>query len=235
MFSYSIDSQEVKHLFEVEFVPRSGVGEPTLFLSTSGNYLVARDNQTLHVWNTTTGTHQRHTAMHKISCLAIHPQDQFIATGNRHGMIHYWYNFEEEKPLRKDVQWHANKINSLTFSRDGAYIISGGIETYIILHQLETETNFPIQPFEGGIKHITVSNDSKHYAVIVDDNSIVILNAVSRKPERLIRGFRKCTLYDVSNMVSVSHPVNVLIEPKDKMIVTSSDSVVQFYDAFTDK
>jgi hypothetical protein len=56
----------------------------------------------------------------KFTCVAAHPNDWLVATGDDSGRILLWRNFLEEKSPAKSVfHWHTLPVADLIFSTDG--------------------------------------------------------------------------------------------------------------------
>jgi NET1-associated nuclear protein 1 (U3 small nucleolar RNA-associated protein 17) len=66
--------------------------------------------------------------------VAIHPNDDFVVTGNSKGQLHFWYcltsatHKRKGKCTTKEIHWHAHQVNALAFTGDTAYVLSGGEE-----------------------------------------------------------------------------------------------------------
>ena len=77
---------------------------------------------------------------------AIHPEDDFVATGDTKGEIKKWFvlgknekvSKSDEQVVTSSMHWHAHSVCSLKFTFNGAYLLSGGEESVLVMWQLAT-------------------------------------------------------------------------------------------------
>ncbi|KAL8710127.1 MAG: hypothetical protein Q9220_005210 [cf. Caloplaca sp. 1 TL-2023] len=92
--------------------------------------------------------------------------------------------------------WHRNTVLSAKWSRDGKtkltkpgnYIISGGLETVLLIWQLETGSVNMLPHLGAPIDGIVVSPMGSSYAVRLADNSAMILSTAELKPTFSVAG-----------------------------------------------
>jgi WD40 repeat protein len=78
----------------------------------------------------------------RVNAIMFSPKKNFIASGNNESTINFW-NFDGEY-IHKSSSGHKSSVNTLAFSSDGEYMISGSDDTSIQLSHI-TE-NYEIKP-----------------------------------------------------------------------------------------
>lgn len=106
-----------------------------------------------------------------LTCLAFHPFEELFATGDSEGMIRLWYcldpsaapNQKRGGPRRFSLKaptttlhWHAHAVSGLTFTPNGAYLLSGGEEAVLVLWQLQTGHREFVPRLGAPIEHVTI-------------------------------------------------------------------------------
>ncbi|KAI4115272.1 MAG: hypothetical protein LQ345_004105 [Seirophora villosa] len=86
--------------------------------------------------------------------------------------------------------WHRNAVLSVKWSRDGNYIISGGLETVMLIWQLETGSLDTLPHLGAPVEGIVVSPSGSSYAVRLADKSAMILSTSELKPTFSIAGIQ---------------------------------------------
>jgi len=87
----------------------------------SGELLAAVQEDSVFMTNTTTRAEKWHkSGTRKFTCVAAHPHEWVVATGDDSGRILLWRNFLEDKSPAKSVfHWHTLPVADLIFSTDG--------------------------------------------------------------------------------------------------------------------
>ena len=88
------------------------------------------------------------------------------------------------------IHWHRNAVSSVKWSKDGNYLISGGLETVIVLHQLSTGRQQFLPNLMAPIASIVVSPSGTSYGINLADNSAMIISTTELKPTFSIAGLR---------------------------------------------
>ncbi|KAI4252393.1 MAG: hypothetical protein L6R42_007984, partial [Xanthoria sp. 1 TBL-2021] len=137
-----------------------------------------------------------------------------IVVGGLKGALHVYDDLlrqliRTEKPSKggtnidltsRKQHWHRNKALSVKWSRDGEglsirqdtsnYVISGGLETTLLLWQLETGHITTLPHLGAPIESIVVSPAGSSYAIRLADNSAMILSTAELKPTFSIAGIQ---------------------------------------------
>ena len=79
-------------------------------------------------------------------CVAINTEADKCAAGDASGRLLIWHGFgaavarsgagQDPGDLPcTTVHWHAHPVGALSFSQDGAYLLSGGVESVVVRRQ----------------------------------------------------------------------------------------------------
>lgn len=121
-----------------------------------------------------------------LTCLAIHPNEDCIATGTDSGKIILWYNYLQQstedtmrdngsrktlKATKTVLHWHSLSVLSLCFTPEGSYLLSGGHECVLVKWMYRTgQPEF--KPRLGApLGEIVLAKDNTLYATQHLDNS----------------------------------------------------------------
>ena len=149
---------------------------------------------------------------------------------HRHGRIG-----KQSEYLIRQYHWHAHKVNTISFTTDGAYMISGGEEAVLVMTQLETNRHQFLPRLGGTIRDISVSPDEIKFSVCLDSNMVRIIDSVNNKIFRTIEG--------ISLLHRLTPKFNGLlqrasIDPRYKngnsIVIPSLPGCIQFYDLQND-
>ncbi|KLJ09758.1 hypothetical protein EMPG_14819 [Blastomyces silverae] len=88
------------------------------------------------------------------------------------------------------LHWHRNAVQTVKWSQDGNYIISGGSETVIVQYQLDTGRKQFLPHLSSPICSIVVSRTGKFYAVRLADNSAMVLSTSELRPIASVSGLQ---------------------------------------------
>jgi len=85
--------------------------------------------------------------------------------------------------------WHADRVKSLAFTPDGAYLMSGGLEGVLVQWQMESgrKTFFP--RLGSAIEQISVAPDET-LGITMRDNRIQVLGRINRELKNMIVGVK---------------------------------------------
>jgi NET1-associated nuclear protein 1 (U3 small nucleolar RNA-associated protein 17) len=123
-----------------------------------------------------------------------------IAVGTDEGAIMLYHDIqaqlqqvEQQKqiaPQANKLHWHRNAVGSLKWSLDGNYIISGGLETVLVLWQLDTGKKQLLPHLSSEIQSVVVSPSGDSYAIRLADNSTMVLSTLELEPTAHIPGIQ---------------------------------------------
>ena len=174
-----------------------------LSLSPSGKHLISLNPYQINICKTDKldkGFVQKITSEVRLTCLEFHPTENWFATGDGLGKIRLHYGAMDAESTNKVVEsttsvlhWHAHAVTALSFTPNGAYLLSGGQEAVLVLWQLHTGHQEYVPRLGAPINSITV-NDSveaeQEIAVRLKDGSTVFVGAQKLKIARIIAGIR---------------------------------------------
>ena len=125
-----------------------------------------------------------------VQCVAFDCTNQHIAAGDASGRINIWTGLETAladsahsttQPAdprtggmrQQTIHWHSNAVQSLCFSQDGFYLLSGGHEGVLVIWQLATLTKEFLPRLGAGICHISqFPSDPAQYVLGFNSNVI---------------------------------------------------------------
>ncbi|KAJ1555423.1 WD repeat-containing protein 75 [Nowakowskiella sp. JEL0078] len=169
-----------------------------------------------------------------ITSIVIHPNDHYVAIGDKVGKITLWYGLgqKSEKFVSSTMHWHAHRVNHLAFTNDGVYLLSGGEESVLVIWQLQTQRkNF--LPRLGGseITSIAISSDQSLFAVSLSDSSIQLISSINMEVTQKISGLKLASLHPKSSKLSKKF----VVEPRNQYVVMSGyPGTLQFYNTRSD-
>ena len=86
------------------------------------------------------------------------------------------------------LHWHRNAVESVKYSRDGNYLISGGHETVLVIWQLSTDRRQYLPHLASPILNLSVSPSGNSYALLLAENSAMVLSTSTLEPTASISG-----------------------------------------------
>ncbi|MEA5566188.1 WD40 repeat domain-containing protein [Anabaena sp. UHCC 0399] len=151
----------------------SGSGVTSLVITPNGNTLISAGKQVV-IWDLTTRTRIRTLSGQTefVYAMALSPDGQTIATGDKNGTIALW-NFNTGQ-LQRTLS-HGDTVYQLTFGFDGNILFSGGIDKTIKRWNLKTgSTNSLSTRFS--VQHMAITPNQRMVAVGSDQaNAVQIL------------------------------------------------------------
>ncbi|EFR02748.1 WD repeat-containing protein 75 [Nannizzia gypsea CBS 118893] len=88
------------------------------------------------------------------------------------------------------LHWHRGPVKTVRWSKDGNYLISGGLETVMVLWQLDTGRKQFLPHLTSVICNIVVSPKGSNYAIKLQDNSVMVLTTAELKPTASMNGLQ---------------------------------------------
>jgi NET1-associated nuclear protein 1 (U3 small nucleolar RNA-associated protein 17) len=139
----------------------------------------------------------------RLTCLAFHPGNEYFVTGDTKGVIRSWYCLNDEvlnkavgvekKAQTTTMHWHANPVSSLSFTPNGAYLLSGGEEAVLVIWQMSSGKREYVPRVGGPIRSVTVStpaNRDQEYLLLLEDTSFVFISSTTLKISRIFAGVK---------------------------------------------
>ncbi|KAI1914252.1 NET1-associated nuclear protein 1 [Ophidiomyces ophidiicola] len=147
-----------------------------------------------------------------------------LAVGDEDGAILIYHDFittllncEKEEELdtglvSRRLHWHRDTVKTVKWSKDGNYIISGGLETVLVLWQLDAGRQQFLPHLTSPICNLVVSPSGASYAVKLADNSAMVLSTSELKPTASMSSLQIPFYNDISNHHSKKKKSNNLDE-----------------------
>uniref|UniRef100_A0A8V5FWD5 WD repeat-containing protein 75 second beta-propeller domain-containing protein n=1 Tax=Melopsittacus undulatus TaxID=13146 RepID=A0A8V5FWD5_MELUD len=167
----------------------------------------------------------------QFTCIACHPTEDCIATGHADGKIRLWRNFYHKKDYTfSTLHWHHDIVMDLAYSVEGTSLLSGGVESVLVLWHNESDCRKDFLPRLGSpIEYISVSSDGSLCCTLHKDNRITIINSnlrFSKSIQGLIKS--KC------NKIYVK--TGLVVDPRTKALVLNGEpGHLQFYSLQSDQ
>lgn len=184
-----------------EKIPIGKIRFPSgLAVSASGTWLVATASHKVYIARTSdlsTGF-TKYVSPERLTCLAFHPLEDYFASGDEKGVVRLWYCLNDDLPVNvRDVEkrtetrplhWHAHAVSSLAFSRNGAYLLSGGEEAVLVIWQLHTGRKEFVPRVGAPISTVSVAKSSRtgeeEYLLGLVDATYAFVSSTSLKISR---------------------------------------------------
>ncbi len=138
-----------------------------------------------------------------LTCLALHPTEEYFATGDEKGNIRLWYCLNDAIVVKKTevekraptstLHWHAHAVSALTFTPNGAYLLSGGEESVLVIWQIHSGKKEFVPRVGAPIDSVAVSrtqNGEEDYLLRLADASLVFIGSAKLKISRSYSGIK---------------------------------------------
>ncbi|XP_049810920.1 WD repeat-containing protein 75 [Schistocerca nitens] len=112
------------------------------------------------------------------TCVACHPTEACVATGDNSGRLLIWRGFNPgSKPVYGVYHWHTLPVRDVRFSSAGTYVYTGGGEGVLVKWSLDASQQRSFLPrLPASIAHISLSSDNRCIGISTDDNAIQIID-----------------------------------------------------------
>ncbi|KAJ3909392.1 WD40 repeat-like protein [Lentinula edodes] len=226
-----------------DITPLGKIRFPTgLAISPSGNWLVATAGHKAYVANLLIikSGFTKYVSPDRINCLAFHPVEDYFATGDVKGNIRLWYCLHdptnvkvaglEKKTQTASFHWHAHAVSSLAFTSNGAYLLSGGEESVLVIWQLHSGKKEFVPRLGAPIQTISITKTlhaGEEYLLGLNDATFVFVSASTL---RISRSYSRIKLFPSDNSSS-SKSVPLAVHPSSStfIIPSSHPSSVQMF------
>jgi len=170
-----------------------------LSVSPNGAWLVATAAHTVYVAKTAalSAGFTKYVSPERLTCMAFHPSEEYFATGDDKGVIRLWYCLNdnlavgvrnvEKRTQTRSFHWHAHAVSSVAFTANGAYILSGGEESVLVIWQLHTGKKEFIPRLGAPISTISISrsrNGEEEYLAGLTDATYSFISSSTLKVTR---------------------------------------------------
>ncbi|KAA1467968.1 WD40 repeat-like protein [Dentipellis sp. KUC8613] len=170
-----------------------------LSFSHDGAWLVAIGGHKAYVASTTNlkAGFVKFVSPEALTCLTCHPTEDYFATGDVKGNIRLWYCLNESvivhtpgvesRASTTTLHWHAHPVSALAFTPNGAYLLSGGEESVLVIWQLHSGKKEFVPRVGAPIMNISVSrsvSQEEEYLLGLADASFAFVNSARLKISR---------------------------------------------------
>lgn len=170
-----------------------------LSISSNGAWLVATAAHKVYVARTENPSagFTKYVSSDRLTCLAFHPFEEYFATGDEKGVVRLWYCLNdnlavnvrgvEKRTQTRPFHWHAHAVSSITFTPNGAYLLSGGEESVLVIWQLHTGKKEFVPRVGAPISTVSVSkssNGEEEYLLGLTDATYTFVSSSSLKITR---------------------------------------------------
>ncbi|QSL64654.1 hypothetical protein MERGE_001956 [Pneumocystis wakefieldiae] len=165
-----------------------------------------------------------------INTLAIH--NDHVAIGDHEGKLLIYYNILKfQEPITRTFHWHPQPFSALNWILEGSYILTGGKESVLVFWQLRTGNKQFLPRLGSPIKKIGISPSNSSYTILLENNSIKVINAIDLKANIEISG--------VQIGKNISQRLPSIVHPITKNIIFACQSLfsstfLQSYDILGD-
>ncbi|KAJ7706020.1 quinon protein alcohol dehydrogenase-like superfamily [Mycena rosella] len=230
-----------------EITPIGKIRTPTgLAFSPSGAWLVAIAGHKAYVASSASFSSgfTKYVSPERLTCLAFHPSEDYFATGDEKGNIRLWYCLNDQIPIKPfgvekktqttTLHWHAHAVSSIAFTPNGAYLLSGGEESVLVIWQLHTGKREFLPRIGSPIKTISVSkvaSGEEEYLLGLADATYAFVGAASLKISRSYSRIKldPAAVHNAPSTSSPSTPLSVHSLTSTLILPSSHPSSLQIY------
>ncbi|KAK2582531.1 hypothetical protein KPH14_004825 [Odynerus spinipes] len=211
---------------------------PKYYVDIIGNYgdnLVAVLHDTdLHILNPARNLLDK---LHKTgktgripTCIAGHPEEECVATGDSTGRVVLWRSLFQTRPYTAVYHWHTLPVTEIAFSKTGAHMYTGGGECVLVKWTIGNPQDKSFLPrLPAPIKHLTIAPDNLYVAVSTLDNGIVVVN-----PQKKLTSVIQNLTWGIALSSKDLFPAGLVVDPHtNSLVLNSRTGHVQFYSTHT--
>ncbi|XP_015598224.1 WD repeat-containing protein 75 [Cephus cinctus] len=195
------------------------------------NLIALAQGRKLHILNPAkklTGT--LHKTGRLLTCVAGHPEEDYVATGDFSGRVLVWKDVQQSNPIQGTYHWHTLPVTEIVFSISGGHFYTGGGECVLVKWTLTNPQHKSFLPrLPAPIKHLTIAPDNQYVAISTLDNGIIVSNP-QRKLSAVIQNFT----WGVAPCHTNLFPAGLTVDPRtNSLVLNSRTGHVQFYNVHT--
>jgi len=177
--------------------------EQLLFCNADGRLLARGDGNLLTIQIDGNVTHHAEV-MPKLTCMAVSPDGNYVATGNDNGRVQVWKK-GEIKPENRFIFSHPEPVICLAFSQDSKLLASGSSDNRANVRNLENgRLEYQIS-HDGDVTCMAFSSNPDWFITGSDDNTIRIWHAKTGRPAS------GTLIYNATLRTIVPHPREPLL------------------------
>jgi NET1-associated nuclear protein 1 (U3 small nucleolar RNA-associated protein 17) len=125
------------------------------------------------------------------------------------------------------LHWHADRVNAMSLTGNGEYLLSGGQESTLVIWQMSSMQKRFIPRLSGQVLEISIAPNQLHYGLLLSNNSILIVDAVDHST-RVINGLECSGL----NLSLYPVEIGIQIDPKTmNFVVNGMPSTLQLFNS----
>lgn len=200
---------------------------------TDGRYVVAICKDKLYTidFQRNKGNWFRVSGKRYLTCVACHPTELCVATGDNTGRVLIWRDIiDNPQPPSAVYHWHTLPVTDIAFSQSGTFFYSGGGEHTLVKWRLDTPNEKSFLPrLSGPICHLSISKDNLVIAVSTQDNAIQLID-----PQRKITKTIQYFSWGVQSGDGPLFPAGLNHDRRThSLVLNSRTGHIQFYDPST--
>ncbi|KAK3912020.1 WD repeat-containing protein 75 [Frankliniella fusca] len=200
---------------------------------TDGRYVVAICKDKLYTidFQRNKGNWFRVSGKRYLTCVACHPTELCVATGDNTGRVLIWRDIiDNPQPPSAVYHWHTLPVTDIVFSQSGTFFYSGGGEHTLVKWRLNTPNEKSFLPrLSAPICHLSVSKDNMIIAVSTQDNGIQLVD-----PQREITRTIQYFSWGVQSGDGPLFPAGLNLDRRThSLVLNSRTGHIQFYDPST--
>jgi NET1-associated nuclear protein 1 (U3 small nucleolar RNA-associated protein 17) len=188
-------------------------------ISASGKWLVVAGGTKVYVaaMSNLKASFTKFVCSEQLTCMAMHPMEDWLVTGDETGQLRLWYCLKDDLSFEKagenrtapttTLHWHAHAVQALEFTPNGAYLLSGGEESVLVIWQLHTGKKEFVPRVGAPIQTISVCDTGdgtreQEYLLGLNDGSLAFIRSGTLKLSRTIARV-KLGLFDLPAPLSL--------------------------------
>ncbi|CCA69810.1 hypothetical protein PIIN_03751 [Serendipita indica DSM 11827] len=213
-------------------------------ISASGKWLVVAGESKLYVASTAhlKAGFTKFSSTEKLTCFALHPTEDWLATGDSLGQIRFWYCLKDDMSNEKTadevstatttLRWHAHAVQALEFTPNGAYLLSGGEEGVLVIWQIHTGKKEFVPRVGAPIKAISIYDTGdgtreQEYLLSLADGTLAFVKSSTLK---LARSIARVKLEPPHQSRHSTHsPLAIHARSRNIFLLSSHPSSIQIY------